>query len=542
MSRFRFHVNANPQPSKRIRLAYTGPRVNGNLNQSSIPVNFTCTEPPSVDSFNFEFDSYEDSNSSQQPFSLLSTSVSHSQQSIPADYLEFPQELAYFNALDAARAAGSVVFLPGCWVLIREFREKLNGVAQYDRLSATRYQLVSVAYTGFICNCKVDRCLHVAYLIYRHRTSLEFARFPSHNYTLQPQSVTLIREFPKESRIRRIFAVISGPRSMPAVVLQNNNQSNWWTCRHCQLENGCLHIAAAYGYCKEAHETIGGDFMGQFDYQPQRKRRKISSSISLETIEIPEFLRRRTAIPSSTTSSTVHTAVNSVKALGENAIDAIILDQKDRKSVDPLILQESAESCPDCSGSLALNQSFNGKLYCNRSIIDVVVQSLRCEKCSKILHYEGREDSIFNYNNSLLFSHFLLNSYTSQFCTQSCPFTAFVTAQKQNYENCGVDSSFISIPTFISVWFSFVKLQNWQLNYSCPRCLNRPKMIFCDGTGLSIKRSRASNLRSPCWIDESLPTRESTSVGWDELVAFAEPTRAKLDSAAQLLSEASNDK
>jgi hypothetical protein len=76
-----------------------------------------------------------------------------------------------------------------------------------------------------------------------------------------------------------------------------------------------------------------------------------------------------------------------------------------------------------------------------------------------------QEYGLFNYNNSILVSHKLLDEYTVSFASSETPFTAFVTVLSHRYTVSG--TVFMGEDLFQSIWFSYVSLQVFDDDFKC---------------------------------------------------------------------------
>ena len=99
-----------------------------------------------------------------------------------------------------------------------------------------------------------------------------------------------------------------------------------------------------------------------------------------------------------------------------------------------------------------------------------------------------RELGLFNYNNMAIFSHDLLDDYTSTFCTSETPFVAWITVVSRRYE--ALKTSFIGEDLFRSVWFAYVKLQQFPGDMVCSLCGPYPDTIIWDGVTLAFGRKK----------------------------------------------------
>jgi hypothetical protein len=466
---------------------------------------------------------------------------------VPLDCKNYPLENSYFEALQQAKSSSAVVFLPRGWILVQDFAVCGAPPIRNYRLARARYALISATKSGLGCSCDVKNCLHTAYVLRWVQdsvdseapagslsSSLDSISFPTHDFNTEPHFVTVIRDYGLNSRVRRLFAVMLNPISSPVIVSQNNKRDSPWTCRQCTPELGCAHMTAAIRYCLKHHSDENP--MGAIDYRSDRKERKLNARISFRPIPPPFSISTRYPVDAEKDNelddSSFRLRTKSELEIYESVIRARF----------PILLMERRCSNKSCEGlppqlSIQPGSTRDGKLFLSSAIYNVLVSSCVCMRCNTVTPYDGLDDGIFNYNNEFLFSHYLLNSFTSRFANHPCPFTAFVATQLMDYENCGVTpGAFITVPTFIKVWFSFVQLQRWKFEFCCPDCGSRPRMVFCDGTGLSIKLTQSKTLRPPTWIDPETPNRLPTVVDWSELVAFRKKEiRTALDQILPLM-------
>ncbi|KAK7047773.1 hypothetical protein VNI00_006101 [Paramarasmius palmivorus] len=108
---------------------------------------------------------------------------------------------------------------------------------------------------------------------------------------------------------------------------------------------------------------------------------------------------------------------------------------------------------------------------------------------------ETRDIGIFNYNNNVLFTHELLDEYTSRFASSETPFSAFVQSIGRIYEGRG--SKFIGNDIFRAVWFAYVTLQVLERDMQCPRCGDMPETIIWDGVTLAFSKKHLKDYLKP---------------------------------------------
>lgn len=110
-------------------------------------------------------------------------------------------------------------------------------------------------------------------------------------------------------------------------------------------------------------------------------------------------------------------------------------------------------------------------LYQMEYAVMVTLGDKQCPKCHKWNHYDGLNDHLFNFNNSELYCHGLLNEFTMNCSSQSRPsMTAFWKQRAASYVGSGSKVNFVSKPHFAVVWRSFIYMQLWKFNLVCVTC------------------------------------------------------------------------
>ncbi|KAJ7367062.1 hypothetical protein DFH08DRAFT_678486, partial [Mycena albidolilacea] len=117
-----------------------------------------------------------------------------------------------------------------------------------------------------------------------------------------------------------------------------------------------------------------------------------------------------------------------------------------------------------------------------------VCPNSRCRR--RFIGPDGRERGIFNYNNRKLFSHDLLDEYTSAYTSSETPFSAWVSVVARRYElhRGSMEHPFVTAEVFRAVWFAYVKLQYLDGSMQCPRCGPSPDNTIWDGVTLAFNR------------------------------------------------------
>ncbi|KAJ7870818.1 hypothetical protein B0H14DRAFT_2345562, partial [Mycena olivaceomarginata] len=121
----------------------------------------------------------------------------------------------------------------------------------------------------------------------------------------------------------------------------------------------------------------------------------------------------------------------------------------------------------------------------------IELQSCSNPRCNhRYIGPDGRDLGIFNYNNRKLFTHNLLDEYTSAYTSSEMPFSAWVTVLNRRYELHSGQSEhpFVTAEVFRAVWFSFVGLQYLDSSTICPQCGASPENTIWDGVTLAFNR------------------------------------------------------
>jgi hypothetical protein len=116
--------------------------------------------------------------------------------------------------------------------------------------------------------------------------------------------------------------------------------------------------------------------------------------------------------------------------------------------------------------------------------IRVIVETVQCPSCEKVNHYDGVHDRIFNYDNVFLFSHDLLDDYTSFMKSSSMTFNAYWNVHKDKRKRFGMDR-FADRKKFVSAWHAYKDIQSWEYKFSCDKCGPVPKQVVLDGVTLA---------------------------------------------------------
>ncbi|KAL0572359.1 hypothetical protein V5O48_009594 [Marasmius crinis-equi] len=127
------------------------------------------------------------------------------------------------------------------------------------------------------------------------------------------------------------------------------------------------------------------------------------------------------------------------------------------------------------------------------------IELAQCPVCPHRKHCfigpETRDLGLFNYNNSVLFTHELLDDYTSRYTSSETPFVAFVEAIGRVYK--GRECNFVKEDLFRSVWFAYVNVQDFSHDMRCAKCGDAPESLIWDGVTLAFGKKHLSDSLAP---------------------------------------------
>lgn len=280
-----------------------------------------------------------------------------------------------------------------------------------------------------------------------------------------------------------------------------------WHCQSCRYSPDCKHIphamehAALIGFVPDlsngtpppAEENVDeqeGALLLALGGRDTRKH----SSISFQMIPVPRWC----SLPQEDASSTAPPPLTTLQ---------FALDALSRCSCGTT-LQSLAEALP-------AHTSIRAALYGLTVRSEVLVEVIACPTCRHHRRWIGPDlgsAGVFNWNNSILFTHQLLNAYTSDFTASETPFSAFCVTVRRHYEDADARMQFCSDETFVRAWFAFVQLQDLGSTMSCPTCGPSPPVVIADGVSLATRASKLTpGVRPPTFVDTMSERVESIS-------------------------------
>jgi hypothetical protein len=155
---------------------------------------------------------------------------------------------------------------------------------------------------------------------------------------------------------------------------------------------------------------------------------------------------------------------------------------------------------------------------------------------------------IFNFDNTHLFMHDLLDEYTSAYTSSETPFVAWATVMGQHYKLYDSGIPFVHPNIFHSVWFSYVLTQVFEGDFKCPICGPTPKVTIWDGIFLAFqKKHLLDSMRPPTLSDDDSCNWNNQYLGKQQAIQDAAlhksikgvvkgeplPTKAEMDAWAR---------
>ncbi|KAF6749294.1 hypothetical protein DFP72DRAFT_1073416 [Ephemerocybe angulata] len=122
-----------------------------------------------------------------------------------------------------------------------------------------------------------------------------------------------------------------------------------------------------------------------------------------------------------------------------------------------------------------------------------------CPTCPEKRHRhigpDLRELGLFNYNNSVIVSHELLDDYTICYATSETPFSSYVAVMDHRYATVG--ATFMGEDLFRAVWFAYISVQAFENDMGCSLCGPCPETIIWDGVTVAFDKTQLSSTISP---------------------------------------------
>jgi hypothetical protein len=140
-------------------------------------------------------------------------------------------------------------------------------------------------------------------------------------------------------------------------------------------------------------------------------------------------------------------------------------------------------------------------LYDVRLAKRCTIEVQRCAVCPADTRRDAGPDlgeyGVFNYNNTRLYTHDLLNEYTSQFTASETTFNAFCKTISRAYASSCSAVGFVSDDDFRNVWFSFTRIQQLADSFECDVCGPDPESVLADGVTVAFDAKHVLSSLAP---------------------------------------------
>lgn len=183
------------------------------------------------------------------------------------------------------------------------------------------------------------------------------------------------------------------------------------------------------------------------------------------------------------------------------------------------VIYPEATECNNCGGPL-VNRRVDGFAYIFAVCYEAVVMYRRfcennaCEKYQMLVHYEGHDDGLCNYNDKTIIPHEHVFSYLRQFAKSGTAITAWweeladfnwmtSLSNIQNLSKKQITDRRGQVATAIAGYLEKVRLN------SCYSCCSAPKAISLDGIVLSVTRKSMPMFSRPWMMDSTETSRGS---------------------------------
>ncbi|KIK57521.1 hypothetical protein GYMLUDRAFT_172674 [Collybiopsis luxurians FD-317 M1] len=150
---------------------------------------------------------------------------------------------------------------------------------------------------------------------------------------------------------------------------------------------------------------------------------------------------------------------------------------------------DGGQAFHDPSCSTVIHQCL---VYTLTQAFAVQIELQPCPRCPVEHHWyigpDLQDAGLFNYNNSSIVSHELLNEYISAFSSAETPFEPWVNQISRRYDKMQFDSliPFISGGLFHSIWFAYAHFIQFEGDKSHPSCGIYPDNIIWDGVSIAF--------------------------------------------------------
>ncbi|KAF6751175.1 hypothetical protein DFP72DRAFT_1138264 [Ephemerocybe angulata] len=343
----------------------------------------------------------------------------------------------------------------------------------------------------------------------------------------QPPATLFSRRVEQSVRITSLFSVQSMSSSElkgRAIVSHTvSTAESTWKCSKDQGMETCFHIKTA----QEEYGDISVDEVGELE--------QIGSS-SADSVSVGELVRG----PGNTVSYLpIHPPL-----WARLPSDMLFYVDPPPMRTPPNITfpLEADSSCSCPTGRTYFNSNLGKKarlchLYTLTTVYSVQVEQQDCPTCptprKRRIGPDLRKYGIFNYNNSILVSHEILDEYTSCFTSSDYTFKAWHKQLSRRYSLTG--RRFMGDDAWRAVWFSYVSLQHFgDKDMTCTTCGPTPDTVIWDGITLAFGRKHLrGSLRPPTTTGLASVVRQNVKYHPRQQLLLVAGMRKRLRAALQ---------
>lgn len=294
----------------------------------------------------------------------------------------------------------------------------------------------------------------------------------------------------------------SGKRTI--VSLQRDGR---WHCQSCRYSETCKHRPHAIAYAVSAGLTLSTDVLEQSEDTEDALLinaatriddfgKILHAAISYYNVLPPRWC----SLPSESAYNAPHLSFNT---------SSFSLDNSAR-CVCGITFTDVANFPPYRASSVKAAVIFG----LTKSTL-ISIELLPCPVCCHPRRSLGADlgtQGLFNWNNEMLFTHELLNAFTSAFTASETPFSAFCITVRRAYLEHSHSMEFCSDETFVRVWFAFTQIQTMDSGMYCPTCGASPDVVIVDGISLGTHVSKLTgSIQPPTHVDNTSERVDSIS-------------------------------
>ena len=146
----------------------------------------------------------------------------------------------------------------------------------------------------------------------------------------------------------------------------------------------------------------------------------------------------------------------------------------------------------DENGHLTYMYDCSSILYTRTRTVPINVYMLRCVTSRCTLKWNGANDYIYRISQAVCVNEEICWDFVDMVSSMKCNFSAFCFLMNSSYNRHNSARKFISVKTFIRVFFSWASSQCSDFREACNWCGISPKILACDATKIGISASSAN--------------------------------------------------